>query len=766
MAGEAFAEDGFWGDDVWRAACLERYASSMNFRSTHEVGGQLEAAVREHSAGRLSKALSMYQPLLRQTPDDPDLLHLTGITLAALGRQQEGVALLQRSLEIRPQRPSVLLNLARALHDLGRDQEALECCDRALTLDSSSAAGYRTRGTALLALNRAQDALASLGEAIRLAPQDAGAYADLGVALQSAGRTRDALTCLEQAVKLDPNLTSAHANVAVLRARLGEYAVALQSWDRAVALQPHQAAFHNNRGNALKQLGRLQDALQSYTLALGIEPGNPDTLHNRAAVSTLLGDYSAALRDFDDVLTRRPENGADLVGRGTALIGLGRYDEALVPLERAIELMPREPQAHAQRGIALQRLNRTADALASFDRALTLQPDLPQVLNNRGIALYELDQPEQALGSFSRALVVGGAPADTYTNLGIVLTTLGRHEQAVTSFSRTLASKPGDSKASLLLGFVQLALGRFREGWPLYEARLKDPTLGTPPPDYGVPRWDGKGALQGRTLLVQAEQGFGDAIHFCRYLPPLAAQGINVVFVVPPPLKALLRTLAAPVRVRGWDEPIPPVDFHCPLLSLPLTLGTDESNIPAAVPYLAADAERVARWSERLQGLPGLRVGVAWQGNLAAEQFILARGRSMPLQALAPLAQLSGVSLVSLQKGPGAEDLRTIAFRDQVTDLSTELDTGSDAFVDTAAIIRNLDLVISTDTAVAHLAGALAQTTWIALPAVPEWRWLLGRTDCPWYPTARLFRQLRRGDWSSVIAALADALRERVKSGR
>ena len=742
----------------------------MSAQSTDHGGVSLDAAVREHHAGRLSTALSMYQEVLRQTPDDAEVLQLAGAALAQLGRQQESVLLLARALEIKPDRVSVMLNLARALHALGRDQEALECCDRALALEPSSAAAYRARGAALMALKQREQALASFAQAVRLAPQDAAAHADLGIALEAAGRAQDAIACFEHAVTLDADLVSAHGNLGILRTRMGQHARALQSWDRALALQPQHAALHNNRGNALKELGRLHDALQSYTLALGLEPGNADTLHNRAVVLILLGRYADALRDYDELLPHRGEHAPDLIGRGTALIGLERCAEALVPLERAIALLPHDSQAHTQLGIALQRLGRCADAVASFDRALAIEPNLPQVLNNRGTALFELERPDEALVCFYRALALPGASADTYTNIGIVLRVLGRHEDAALSFGRTLAGKPGDTKASFLLAFAHLTLGRFKEGWPLYEARLKDPELGTAPPDYGVPRWDGNQTLNGKTLLVQAEQGFGDAIQFCRYLPELTARGIKVVFEVLPPLKALLGSLAGNVEIVGRGERRPPVDYQCPLLSLPLALGTDIDTIPAKVPYLLAEPERVARWTRRLQALPGLRVGLAWQGNVDVERFILARGRSMPLEVLAPLARIPGVSLVSLQKGPGSDQLRAVSFREQVIDLSPELDSGSQAFLDTAAVIAGLDLVISTDTSIAHLAGALAQRVWIALPAVAEWRWLLGRSDSPWYPTMRLFRQPRRGDWTSVAAALADDLArlaaERLRSPR
>jgi tetratricopeptide (TPR) repeat protein len=719
---------------------------------------ELESAIRDHRAGRLREAVGAYENLLRRSPDDPDVMQLLGVALGQLGNHEGCARFLARSLELKPDRPSVLLNLAQALRELGREEEALRCCDRALSLDQSLAGGYRTRGSALAALGRRQDALASYGQAVRLAPQDASAHADLGVALDAVGRTADAQMCFERAVTLDPSLAPPHHNLAMLAARLGNHERALQWFDRALALQPHHAALHNNRGNTLKELERLPEALQSYTLALAIEPGNVETLHNRAVAYSLLGRYAEALRDYDELLARRGEHAPDLIGRGTALVALHRNAEALGPLERAIELVPHDPKAHIQHGVAMLRLKRYEGALASFDRALTIEPGLPEVLNNRGAALVELDRVEEALITFQSAVTLSGVSADTYTNLGLAYRSLGRNYEALASFRQALARRPGDPAASFALAFVHLTVGGFKEGWPLYEARFQEPTLAVPTRDFTVPRWDGRELLPGKTLLVHAEQGLGDAIHFCRYLPLLASKGTNIVFEVMPSLKALMRSLPGCVQVIGRGEPLPPVDYHCPLLSLPLAFSTDLATIPADVPYLKADSERVAKWAARLQAIPGLRVGICWQGNPIVEQLIWARGRSIPLAELAPLTQVSGVTLVSLQKGPGSEQLQEVSFRDRLLDLGSELDQGPDAFLDTAAVMASLDLIISTDTSIAHLAGALARPTWLALPAAAEWRWLLERSDSPWYPTMRLFRQRRRRSWQSVVAALVTAL--------
>jgi len=735
---------------------------------------RLEAAVRHHTAGRLREAVGLYEEVLRAAPDDADVMQRLGTALAQLGQFEQGAHLMATSLELKPDRPQVLLNLARALLSLGRTDDALQCTNRAVALDGSSSSAFRLRGATLATLGKAEQALANFGQAVRL-----------GVALEASGRATDALTCFERAIELDANQIFAHHNLALAAARIGDHERALRSLDRALALQPGHPTLLNNRGNSLKELGRWPEAVESYSRALDADPGNTETLHNRAAVNMLLERYVEALKDYDELLLRQGEKVPDLLGRGAALLALDRNEEALPPLEKAATLLPDDYDVHVQHGVALLRLERHAQAVASFDRALAIQRNSPEVLNNRGVALEALGRTDEALEDFIEASSLAGDSVATHTNMGVLFKSIGRYRQAAASFDRALSLARDDPAARFELAFLQLTLGEFRKGWPLYEARFRVPALAIPTRDFGVPRWDGNAPLEGKTFLVHAEQGLGDTIQFVRYLPLLVEKGAKVVFEVMPQLKALLRSLssgteppgalasgpgsethgiltaAADTRIEivARGEPLPPVDYHCPLLSLPLAFDTRMDSIPNKVPYLFADPTRIAKWRATLQKLAGFRVGIAWQGNLRVERLIWARGRSLPLKALVPLAQIPGVTLVSLQKGPGAEQLRDVPFRDRILDLGEALDHGADAFLDTAAVMAGLDLIITSDTSIAHLAGALARPAWVALNAAADWRWLLDRTDSPWYPTLRLFRQPDRNKgWEPVIAEIAAAL--------
>ncbi len=538
---------------------------------------------------------------------------------------------------------------------------------------------------------------------------------------------------------------------------LGRQEQALLSFDRALILQPYSAAAHSNRGNALMELKRLVEAVQSYDTALAIEPSNPETLHNRAVVLALSGRSVEALRDYDELLARHGATAPDLVGRGTVLVALGRHAEAVEPLQRGIALLPGEAEAHIQLGVALLRLDHNAEAAEHFDRALAIRPDAHEVLTNLGVALGALGRTAEALGSFRRALSLNGGAPDTHVNIGVMHKALGHYDQAGLHFDLALALQPDNATAEFELAMLNLSQGHFERGWPQYESRFRVPALAVPARHFDVPRWDGVQPLSGKTLFVHAEQGLGDNVQFCRYLPGLAARGATVVFEVMPALKALMDTLSGGIRVMARGEPLPSIDYHCALLSLPMALDTDLATIPAEIPYLSADPVRVARWAPRVAGLAGLKVGIAWQGNPGVERLIWARGRSIPLAALAPLAALPGVSLVSLQKGAGAEQLLQVPFRHRVLDLGPEFDGGKDAFLDAAAVMSSLDLVICSDTSIAHLAGSLGRPVWTLLHASADWRWLLGRTDSPWYPSMRLFRQTN-GGWGEVVGAVAGEL--------
>ena len=437
------------------------------------------------------------------------------------------------------------------------------------------------------------------------------------------------------------------------------------------------------------------------------------------------GELTEALVLYDAILAARPDLEEALCNRGAVLDGLGRADEALADLDRALAINPELAEAHNNRGQMLQPLDRLDEALDAFDRAVALKPDFAEAHNNRGIVLREL----------------------------------GCRAEARQSFERAAALDPGYVRAQWNVALAAFSEGAFAEGWPRYEWRKRRTGAERAFPALGKPLWLGREDIAGKTLLIHPEQGLGDTIQFCRYAPMALARGARVVLCVQDRLVRLIHSLNEgkdkSLMVTGWGRSPPPFDYYAPMLSLPLAFGTSLQTIPAAASYLQAEPERVRRWKARI-GAHGFKVGIAWQGNRHAD---VDAGRSLSVRWFESLARIPGVRLISLQKGDGAEQLSSLPPGMKVESLGEAFDAGPDAFLDSAAVMETLDLVISSDTATAHLAGALGRPVWVALRSAPDWRWLQDRADCPWYPGMRLFRQPARSDWTSVFDAMEAALR-------
>jgi tetratricopeptide (TPR) repeat protein len=687
----------------------------------------LAQAYQLDQQGRLAEAVESYRRLLASEPSNSDALHLMGVAMARMGRSREALEAIASAASLQPDNPSIHANLGNALSELGRHDEAVACFDRALALTPDFAAALHARGLAQMRLGQLDAALISLNGAFRLSPANGRIHSDLGVALERLGRNEEALRHLERAATLNPDSVEAHHNRALLQAAQGRLQEALTSLDRALALQPRHAALHANRGNVLGDLGRTEEAIASFDQALELQPRNVPALRNRGRL----------------LLRQKPAR-------------------ALASFDAALALEPQDFAANFYRGVALTLLERDEEALTSFERALTLDPSSVEVLNNRGVTLIRLDRSEEALESFRRALASEPENMQALTNGANTLTTLRRFDEALQWFNRALALKPDDPELGWGKGRLLLSLGQFKQGWPLYEHRLQLAQLRPLQRHLDLPRWTGAEPIAGKTLLVHAEQGLGDTLQFCRYVPLIEARGAKVIFEVQPALQKLLRTLAMQGEILAFDEPLPRFDLCTPLLSLPLLLGTELQSIPAAVPYLHSDKTRAAAWRARLGELPGFKVGIAWQGNVETEKQGGFVGRSFELAAAAPLARLAGVTLVSLQKGPGSEQRAAIDFSGQVLELTDPWDVGPEEILDTAALMTALDLIVTSDTVTAHLAGALGLTVWVVLAASADWRWLTDRDDSPWYPTMRLFRQTDARVWPEVFERVARELAARV----
>ena len=463
------------------------------------------------------------------------------------------------------------------------------------------------------------------------------------------------------------------------------------------------------------------------------------------------GKLAQAETTYRAILAQDPSNANALHKLGVILTRRKNPAAAVEFLQRAVALRPRTAAAHASLGNTLRALKQHEEAVASYERALALKPDSVAVLNNRGATLRILRRYEEALASYERALALEPGDAGLHNNRGNVLLALRRHEEALASYQRALALKPDHAGAHWNEGLCRLLLGDLSQGWRKYEWRWQRPTFSSLKRDFTPPLWLGDQSLQGRIILLHAEQGLGDTIQFSRYAERVAALGATVLLEVQPPLQSLLASLKGPAQVLAKGEPLPAFDYHCPLLSLPLAFDTRADTIPADIPYVRAPAERIAHWEIRLGPRSKPRVGIVWSGQPKHRND---RNRSLAFRALAPILQ-QDIQIVSLQKEVRERDRALLDRHDKVMNFGEELAD----FADTAGLVAALDLVIAVDTSVAHLAGALGRPLWLLLPHTPDWRWLLNRADSPWYPTARLFRQPSVGDWASVVQDVAGELR-------
>ena len=575
------------------------------------------------------------------------------------------------------------------------------------------------QGKALHRQGKLADAERCYEEVLLRQPNHFDALHLLGVIARRTRRAERGVELIRKAIGLNPNVAEAHSNLGNALMDLKCPAEALASCDRAIALKPDIAVAHYNRGNALKELKRPAEALASYDKAIALKPDFAETHSNRGTALMDLKRPAEALASYDKAIALMPEVAETHSNRGSALRDLKRHEEALASYDKAIALKPDFAEAHYNRGNALRDLKRPAEALASYDRAIALKPDVVEAHNNRGNALRDLKRPAEALASYDKAIAIKPDFAEAYWNQSLCL----------------------------------LLMGHFEQGWRQYEWRKKklEPTGVR---SYPKPVWLGEENIAGKTLFIYWEQGFGDTIQFCRYAKLLEARGAKVIISVQQPLCGLLKQISPTIRVLNPNEEPTEFDYHCPLLSLPLALGTTLETIPAEQQYLKTDEELRSVWSARLPPKTKPRIGVVWSGSATykGDQY-----RSMELQQF--LAIFSpDADWICLQKEIREKDLAILRQFGRIAFFGDDLRD----FSDTAALLDLMDLVITIDTGVAHLAGAMGKPVWILLPYNPDWRWLLDRNDSPWYPSARLFRQQQIGNWATVTDQVKNQLRSAI----
>lgn len=580
--------------------------------------------------------------------------------------------------------------------------------------------------------------------------------------LHEAGDLPEAVKLYQRILQLDPRHALTLYQFGLAAQRLGWREAAADLIARAIEQDGRQAAYHNDLGNILCELGRIEDAVAAFRQASKLKPDLVLAHFNLAATLQQQGRNAEAMESYAKAIELRPDHVEAHNNLGLAARALGRLEEAEASFVTALGHRPTYAEAHCNLGMMLYERGRVAEALSCFLSALALRPTLAEAHNGLGNAQERRGELEAAEASFNRALAHRSDYAEAYHNLGVTFREQTRFADALAAFDRALAFKPQLVEARLARGMTLLQTGDWAAGWGDYEYRwMQSEELSGRAGGFRQPLWNGE-AGRGRTILLWAEQAFGDTIQFCRFALELMRLGWRVVLEVHPELVRLVSSLRG-VTVVARGETLPPFDCHCPLLSVPGKLGVTLETLPAPHAYLAASRDAVGKWQARLARGMGLRVGVTWRGNATQKREIWRRIGS---DRLADCLAVSGLDVISLQKDARQEELTALTPRGVLCDAGPALAD----FTETAAVMSVLDLVISTDTAVLHLAGALGVPAWGLLDHASDWHWLTGRSDSPWYPSVRLFRQERRGDWTAVTAEVRQALSnlqaDRVASAR
>ncbi len=643
------------------------------------------------------------------------------------------------------------LQEALRFHQTGNFTEASIIYNRILEKEPDNVDANSLLGTLNLQTGNFDVACIFLQHALVLKPDNAIAHNNLGSAFQASGRLEEAIGKYNQAIALKLDYDEAYYNLGNALQAIGRYDEAIANYKRAIIHKPEDSDTHSNLGNALRKSGKPDEALISYEKAIMLKPHNAELHCNLGAALQGLDRLDDAIISYKQAIVLKPALAMAHNNLGTLLEKQHKLDESIESYNRAIRHKYDYAEAYKNLGSALHGSGRYAEAITSHEKAILLKPDYPEAYYNLGNTLNELDKLSEALTSYRQSIKLKPHYAEAHNNLGYALLENGMVNDAASCFSRAIEIEPDYADAHLNRSLTLLLTENFKEGWQEYEWRLliKELSTGT---DL-QPTWDGK-PLNGKSILIHTEQGFGDIIQFVRYLPMVKSQGGHVTLECEQSLHRLLKNcdgidgIIEKVSIR---KPISGIDFHILLLSLPRIFDTTLGSIPSDTHYIPVDPVLKEHWRIRLEDNKNIKVGIVWAGNRRHKND---HNRSCSLADFSKLSGIPEISLYSLQKGPASIENNNSAEGMNIINLENDLHD----FADTAAAIANLDIVISVDTAVAHLTGAIGKPVWTLLPFAPDWRWLLKRTDSPWYPTMRLFRQTQRNDWDDVLGQVKIAL--------
>ncbi len=686
-----------------------------------------QMAMQQHQMGNFAQAEALYRQILQHEPNHPDALHFLGVLSYQSGNYPVAIELINQALAVYPS-IAMYSNLALIFQAQGDFEQLINTYQQALLLENNPAIHYNL-ANALAQQGNLTAAAASYQAALALNPDNFEIHKALGNLFVAQNKAEAAIAQYLQVLALKPDYVEVHTNLGLIFQSQGKLEQALDCFRNALKHEPNHAALHYQSGVVLQAQRKPALARESYQKALLINP-----------------DYADAHLKLGNVFQ-----------------SLGQLDQAVASYEKALIVNPDSIEALNNLGVAFQSQLKFDEAMECFNRILVKNPDAANAYNNLGTIFQTQNKLEEAVQAFQRALVINPDFVDAYYNLGNSLQLQGNLDMAVDNYQKTLALKSDHCQAHNSLGQLLLKLGRFEKGWQHCEARAH-PDIGersTIPPNLPFPQWQGE-PLKGKSLLIWYEQGLGDEIQFCRYVSVLKSQGAkHITWVCKKPLKPLLKTLKDVDKVITKEE-IASIAFHdywVFALSTPLYCHTTLDNIPASVPYLYANPEQQNKIASELHAIREFKVGICWKGNPSYKNDI---NRSPGIAAFRSLFEIRGVKFFTLQ--PSTREEFILNTGKSGVDRGHEINAAS--FEEAAALIMNLDLVITSCTSICHLAGALGKPVWIVLPWAADWRWLIEREDSPWYPNARLFRQTKAGDWHEVFQRVETELKQAIAANQ
>lgn len=726
---------------------------------SYAINDLLSAGLDFHKKGELAEAERYYQMVLAQDGTHVEALRLTGIIGYQTGNFTAAEPFFVRAVNFSPMSTQCRKNHAANLLALGKAEEAILEFSAVIRMSPNVAEGYFDRAVAKKTVGDYEGAIADYKKALALDPGHFGAHNNIANLFKELARNDEAKEHYNAAFALNPQHPEILNNLGVLELAQGEIESAAEKFMRAHELSPNALNPIKNLADALVRLGQYQSAEICFTRAVGINGTDPALWFGYGKLLDQLDRKEQALECYRRAFTLDVHATDAVLAAVKIFFDKKLYRECISILRPALENNPDVQEVAHNLALCLFESGERQEGLALLEKGIELEPNRFELHNNLGNFLRVLGDREGALEAFKRAIALSPTQVDPIYNMGVLFENEQQYEEAEKWYRKALAIDPGALRCNWNLALVLLTMGKYLEGWKQYEWRWKWPEFTSPRRNFPQPQWYGED-LTGKTLLVHSEQGMGDAIQFVRYVPLIQANQEKVILEIPAQLMRLMKGLkGAPEDVYRYGDDLPWFDRQIPTMSLPVAFGTTLETVPANTPYIEAESAEVSRWKERISSFSNsdFRIGIVWAGNALHHKDAY---RSTQFNNFLKLAGIPGVQLYSLQKGEEQKQLLESAEAGKVINLMDEIDD----FAETLGLMSNLDLIITVDTSIAHLAGAAALPVWILLAHDADYRWMIGREDTPWYPTAKLFRQPHEGDWNGVFNLVERALRMQVGS--